>query len=103
MSKEKYKHYSDYENYETLESEIVEGMQETVPPPPEPIAVKVMGNTRLNLREAPQTDAAILRVLLPHEELITASELNSEWLEVYTNAGECGYVCRKFVMKVNEE
>ena len=68
--------------------------------------VKVIGNTRLNLRESPSIDSPVVRVLLPHEKVLAYCDEHTdpEWFQVATdNENETGYVLRKFVVKVSEE
>jgi hypothetical protein len=68
--------------------------------------VKVIGNTRLNVREAQSIDSPVVRVLLPHEKVLAYCDeyTDPEWFKVVTdNEYENGYVLRKFVVKVSEE
>lgn len=66
--------------------------------------VKVIGNTRLNLRDAPNSEAPVVKVLLPHEKFMAAADdSNAEWFEALLPTGEHGYVLGNFVVKVGEE
>ncbi len=106
MSTEIYEDYSNYEPYsEAVDAEPVE--EEMIVETHEPFGsfhAKVIGNTRLNLRESPSLDSPVIRVLLPHEKFLGYCDehLDSEWYQAATET-EFGYVLRKFVVKVSEE
>lgn len=79
---------------------------EDTPSPYGAFEAKVIGNTRLNLRESPSIDSPVVRVLLPHEKILAYCDEHTDpdWYQVATDVtGEDGYVLRKFVVKVSEE
>ena len=99
---------SDYETYEdTLAVEAIE--EEPVVEASKSAGAfdaKVIGNTRLNLRESQSLDSPVVRVLLPHEKVLAYSDehLNPEWFQIATKTGDdVGYVLRQFIVKDSEE
>lgn len=65
---------------------------------PETVVGTVVGCTKLNVRENPNTAAAVLCVLDAASEIkINVTNSNNEWVNVLTAAGIDGYCMRKFV------
>lgn len=120
MSRRNYSKYSEKNNNvieevveteETIEATIDEAVIENESPEivlveetvetvtvPEIVVGTVVGCTKLNVRENPNTAAAVLCVLDAAAEIkIDVAKSNNEWVNVLTAAGIDGYCMRKFV------
>lgn len=108
MSTEIYEDYANYDPYsEAVDAEPAE--EEAIVESYElsgAFDAKVIGNTRLNLRESQSLDSPVIRVLLPHEKILGYCDehLDSDWYQVATKTGnDVGYALRKFIVKDSEE
>ena len=58
----------------------------------------VVTTNNLNIREAPKADSKVIGELSPEEIITIISGTNDEWLEIRTNEGETGFVCKEFLV-----
>ena len=120
MSKHNYSKYSEKNNKaieevvetaETIEASVDEVIIENEAPEivlveetvetvtmPEIVVGTVVGCVKLNVRENPNSAAAVLCVLDAASEIqVNVANSNNEWVNVLTAAGIDGYCMRKFV------
>jgi vancomycin resistance protein YoaR len=57
--------------------------------------------TRLNLREEPNTSSQIIEKLLPNEIVTVIGNKDEEWVKVSTEDGKQGYVCSQYLVYQN--